>query len=85
MNKRVDVPSDAGGPNDLQAAMAMAAKDVHYIAFMLRLWRVKQNGEHAWRASLESPSTGERRGFANLEELFAFLATQTREQTQRGS
>ncbi len=49
-----------------------------YLAFMLRLWQVGGEGEPAWRASLESPHTGERRGFASLEALFAFLEEQTR-------
>jgi len=40
---------------------------------MLRLWPVEQDGEIVWRASLESPLTGERRGFASLEALIAFL------------
>jgi len=40
---------------------------------MLRLWPVEQDGEMVWRASLESPLTGERRGFATLEALIAFL------------
>jgi hypothetical protein len=30
-----------------------------------------------WRASVESPHTGERYGFANLEVLFAFLEEKT--------
>jgi hypothetical protein len=30
-----------------------------------------------WRASLESTCTGERRGFASLDELFDFLRNQT--------
>jgi hypothetical protein len=44
-----------------------------YVAYLLRLWQV-EGGENApWRASLESPQTGERRGFAGLADLFAFL------------
>lgn len=44
-----------------------------YLAYMLRLWQEKSEGEAAWRAMLESPHTGERHGFANLEALFEFL------------
>jgi hypothetical protein len=33
----------------------------------------------AWRASLESPPGGERRGFAGLVELLTFLEKKTRE------
>jgi len=44
-----------------------------YLAYMLRLWEVNNDGKLDWRASLESPHTGERHGFANLEALFGFL------------
>jgi len=40
---------------------------------MLRLWRAEQDGQFVWRASLESPYTGERQGFADLEQLIVFL------------
>jgi hypothetical protein len=33
----------------------------------------------AWRASLESARTGERAGFASLEELFSFLEKEARQ------
>jgi hypothetical protein len=48
-----------------------------YLAYMLRLWRVDTKEGTAWRASVESPHTGERRGFANLEALFVFLVEKT--------
>ena len=44
-----------------------------YLAYLLRLWQVEEGENAPWRASLESPQTGERRGFAGLAELFAFL------------
>jgi len=44
-----------------------------YLAYMLRLWKVSSDGTLAWRASLESPHTGERHGFADLGALFGFL------------
>lgn len=47
-----------------------------YFSFMLRMWRENGEGEAAWRASLESPHTGESMGFASLEELFTFLRQQ---------
>lgn len=52
-----------------------------YLAFMLRLWYADGATDAAanWRASLESPSTGERYGFGSLAELFTFL---TQEVTQ---
>jgi hypothetical protein len=63
-----------------------------YLAYLLRVWR-ESGGElpdsdlpggdlpHGdpplWRASLESPQSAERRGFADLDELFAFLRERT--------
>jgi hypothetical protein len=55
----------------------MTTEQQHYLAYMLRLWQVSSDGEPIWRASLESPHSGELRGFANLELLFAFLEEQT--------
>jgi hypothetical protein len=52
-----------------------------YRSYLLRLWRVGAE-EAAWRASLESPHTGEHFGFASLEDLFAFLETEVREVAQ---
>ncbi len=48
-----------------------------YLAYMVRLWQVEAGEGPVWRASLESPRTGVRQGFANLEELFDFLRAQT--------
>ena len=31
------------------------------------------NGKQVWRISLEDPFTGERRGFASLKDLCAYL------------
>ena len=43
-----------------------------YQAYLLRLWYVRE-ARDTWRVSLEDAQTRELRGFANLEELFAFL------------
>lgn len=48
-----------------------------YLAYMLRLWQVKGEGKLLWRASLEDVRTGERRGFASLEELLTYLREET--------
>jgi len=48
-----------------------------YLAYMLRMWRVEAEDGPVWRASVESPHTGERQGFARLEALFAFLEEKT--------
>jgi hypothetical protein len=46
---------------------------VVYQAYLLRLWRTRYQGQWQWRASLESPHTGERQTFTSLEQCFAFL------------
>jgi hypothetical protein len=49
-----------------------------YLSYLLRLWRVSDDDELAWRAWLKSAHTGEQAGFGTLEELFQFLQGQTR-------
>jgi hypothetical protein len=44
-----------------------------YLAFLLRLWQEGGVDPPLWRASLESPQSSERRGFASLADLFTFL------------
>ena len=62
----------------------MAKDQSDYLSYLLRLWRVSgdeasrcREGKAAWRASLESSQTGERRGFASLDDLCDFLREQT--------
>jgi hypothetical protein len=50
-----------------------------YVSYLLRLWQTESEGQLVWRASLESPQTGERTGFRNLDALFAFLRQQSGE------
>lgn len=50
-----------------------------YSAYLLRLWRVDGSDGLGWRAVLESPRTGSRRGFSDLVALVAFLERQTGE------
>ena len=47
-----------------------------YISYLLRLWQIDAEGKLVWRASLESPKTGQRQGFASLAEMVAFLREQ---------
>jgi len=61
----------------------MTTEQQRYLAYMLRLWQVSSDGEPIWRAFVESPHTGERHGFANVEMLFAFLEEQTGGQPRR--
>jgi hypothetical protein len=44
-----------------------------YMAYLLRLWRTGLEENAAWRASLQDAHTGERIGFACLDELVAYL------------
>jgi hypothetical protein len=48
-----------------------------YRAYLVRLWRVRSGGKLVWRATLESPHTGERHAFAELPQLFAYLERKT--------
>ena len=61
----------------------MMAERAGYLAYMLRMWQVNNGGKSVWRASVESPHTGERIGFGSLEALFAFLVEKTGELAQR--
>jgi hypothetical protein len=57
----------------------------NYLAYLLRLWQVTSDGNLVWRASVESPHTGERHGFADLQALFAFLEEKTGCPSRRGA
>jgi hypothetical protein len=54
---------------------------VRYQAYLLRLWQ--ERPQTPWRASLQDAATGKRRGFADLQSLFDFLAARTKEATQQ--
>jgi len=50
-----------------------------YFSYLLRLWRVDDGDAPQWRASLESPSSTQLRGFSSLKALFRFLDELTAE------
>lgn len=50
-------------------------KPANYSAYLVRLWQ--ETPHTPWRASAQCASTGQKRYFATLAELFAFLETQT--------
>jgi hypothetical protein len=52
-----------------------AGRRTDYLSYLLRLWRNSEE-RFAWRASLTSPDTGERVGFASLDDLVRFLRRQ---------
>lgn len=56
----------------------MAVYRPRYLAYLLRVWQTDGGDETEWRASLQRPGEEVRCGFASLEELFAFLRSQTR-------
>ena len=47
-----------------------------YHSYLLRLWRVRDDGQQ-WRASLEDVQTGEMRGFENAKALVRYLQALT--------
>jgi len=49
--------------------MITPAQVAEYQAYILRIW--KESGK--WRFSIESLGSEQRKGFADIEELFAFL------------
>ena len=57
-----------------------AARGEEYLSYMLRLWQesgddpLDVDGAPVWRASLTSPTTGERLGFATLDDLVEYLS-----------
>ena len=51
-------------------------KYVPYHAYLLRLWPTRRGGVAAFRVSLESVATRERRDFPDLGRLLAFLQAQ---------
>ena len=60
----------------------MPHQHANYLAYMLRLWQAGQSETGpVWRAVIESPHTGERRVFANLPDLFAFLLEKSEQNT----
>ena len=53
----------------------MESSAPQYRSYLLRLWRTGE--EKAWRAMVECVDSHERRCFADLESLCAFLRAQT--------
>lgn len=44
-----------------------------YLSYLVRLWRVGDGEEPAWRATLKSSQTGQQVGFDSLEALFDYV------------
>jgi hypothetical protein len=60
-------------------------KNAQRYSFLLRLWQTNRSSKTDWHASLENSITGERLGFANLEQLFAFLMSLIERDNKRNS
>jgi len=58
-------------------------KPQRYLSYLLRLWQTSDGQKLVWRASLESPGSGKRRGFASLKALFDFLKAQIEPHDER--
>ena len=57
--------------------LAMVSEQPGYRSYLLRLWRIGTADMPSWRASLEDARTHQRRNFASLEQLYAFLIDET--------
>jgi hypothetical protein len=47
-----------------------------YMAYLVRIWPVRSKGRTIWHVALENAHTGERRGFASLDDLIDYLRVQ---------
>ena len=72
-----DTWGSAGCAANPYLEMAMVSEQTGYRSYLLRLWRVGTADPPRWRASLEEARTHQRRTFASLEQLYAFLIDET--------
>ena len=59
--------------------MAVFEKPPRYRTYLLTIWEERSQdptSSTVWRFSLKDPDTGQRRGFAGLEEMMAFLRSE---------
>ena len=61
----------------------MTAKTRPYFSYLLRIWQENDREVPVWRASLEDPQTGQRRGFLDLDALIDFIHAKTGEDRKR--
>jgi hypothetical protein len=62
----------------------MAREQPDYLSYLLRLWSTRDDDVVMWRALLESPHGGQRKGFASLDELFEYLRRRTGVSSDQG-
>lgn len=58
----------------MKTSTASEAGARQYRSYLIRLW--SETPDRRWQASLEDPRTGQRIGFASLEQLFVYLMEQ---------
>ena len=77
----MDATKEPGARKDRPIQLTMVTKDdiPNRRSYILRLWVEDIKDEWVWRFSLEDTFTGERKGFARLEELFTYVQTQLQE------
>jgi len=53
----------------------MPTEALHYHTYIIHAWAEEgpDAGRRAWRLTIETPSTGERRGFSSREEFISAL------------
>ncbi len=57
------------------------SRSQRYLSYLLRLWPTRDGAQQIWRGSLENPLSGERQGFASLDELLDYLRREMDAQT----
>jgi hypothetical protein len=62
---------------EIWVSFATGMDGATYYSYLLRIWQVPNNDERAWRIQLENVQTGEKHGFASLEELLVYLGQVT--------
>jgi hypothetical protein len=60
---------------------ALVENKPRYFSYLLRVWLAEEGSQPQWRASLEDTLTGERLGFARLDDLCQYLKQQTQLKT----
>jgi hypothetical protein len=78
--------SPAQAPNGLPGpGMTEPVRPLHYRSYLLRIWEERSPPDRVpnssspigwWRFSLEDPHSGARLGFADFDQLIAFLKNQ---------
>ena len=63
----------------------MSGHERRYVSYLLRLWQTESDEGLVWRASLESPHSGERVGFASLACLCAYLEREMKANEREGA